>query len=184
MSGRKIRVPAPAERRLHAVADVRPASPPIGASAADLASTYHSAVGDMLAAERRHKEAVAALNEAIDAREATRLPSLRKSARATESALWAALDAATAAHARYWSNRRQWAEPEVHNAARVLRRYDAIARAAGDRYTVRPSLRVIEDMPSEVAPGIVNDCDDVPPDAPDSELYFGARGYWKGSGDC
>lgn len=148
-------------------------------------ANYHRAVKRLEAAEREHRANLERLADALERREAGKVPPLRRDCEKTERALIDALQAAHQAHRSYWQARCDALRPELDAAAVLIAEFNACARAAGD-LTTNPALsylqnRAIVGITGEnvAAQGVLSDADGVPTDAPDSALIEDQLGVWR-----
>ncbi len=142
----------------------------------DKASAYHKEIKRLAAAENVHRSNLDALDQALTERQAGKVPKLRKAAMESEGTLQAALQAAASAHRQYWQHRREQMIPELERVAAILRRFDLIARAAGDA-SIHPARTVLECCP--VANMEIVTDDGVPTDGPDSAVLEDYLGSWR-----
>lgn len=148
------------------------------------ADRYHDAVKRLDKTEATHRKSLDSLYAAREAREAAKLPALRRDCAKTEGELDAALESAYAAHRAYWAGRLASLDDEMKHAAILLAEFDALAKLAGDN-TLRPSLRRLEHLANQghtAAHLIEQDVlctEGVPAEPPDSALLEDERGAWR-----
>lgn len=144
------------------------------------ADDYHASLATLPDFERRLKEALDLLNDALIEKNASAVPSLRKAARFAEDALADHLSLAGKHFKAYWSARREALLPVALDAANVLRMYGVVARAAGEghRYPGQALLEAAStncDEPLKLAAV----SDGVPLFFEDNETLVELRGAWK-----
>ena len=146
-------------------------------SAKSPAKQYHAHAARLNTVEAAFRQAVEALQSALEQRRAADVPGLRKKAAAAEGELRQALAAAHASWAGYWHHRAEIMAPELHHAATVIRRHDAIRSVVGNT-VVSPAMAIIQSQPASTPPDLI-DADAVPTDAPDSDALEDFKGCWR-----
>ncbi len=146
-------------------------------SAKSPAKQYHAHAARLDKAEAAFRQAVEALQLALEQRRAADVPGLRKKAAAAEGELRLALAAAHASWASYWHHRAEVMVPELQHAAAVIRRHDAIRHVVGST-VVGPALAIIQSQSASTPPDLIDD-DAVPTDAPDSDALENFKGCWR-----
>lgn len=143
------------------------------------ADRYHKGIKKLAPAETKHRAALDALHEALQAHQAAKVPGLRRAAAESERELEEVLEAATLAHRQYWQNRRDALLPEIDNFARLAHQFNFLSVLCGDRSTNPTLLR----LQNALIPGAgeinLETGDGVPSEPPDSELLEDYVGAWK-----
>lgn len=149
------------------------------------ADLYHKAVKRLAKAEAAHRTNLDALDAAREAREAAKVTPLRRDCEKSERELSDALQAAHAAHRRYWAHRRDELHDELNRVAILLAEYDALANLAGDA-SATPALTYLQNRaiqghtgPNLLDQDVLVSEDGVPQDEPDSALFEDERGAWR-----
>lgn len=143
------------------------------------ADRYHSSIKRLNPAEQKYRAAIDALDDALIARQAAKVPGLRRTAGESEQALTEALEAATLAHRHYWQQRRDALSPELDKFARLAHEFNRLSELCGDR-SVNPALIRLQNAMIPGAGQIdLETGDGVPAEPPDSELLEDTRGCWK-----
>lgn len=142
------------------------------------AARYAAGISKLEKAERHFQQALDALQTALDLRRASEVPALRRQAAEAEQALDTALEAAAAGWRSHWLGRAKALEPQLLEAARTIRRYNAICSVTGTGGTT-PAQSFIQ--AALIHPERVDLADEsgIPPEEPDSAMLEDYRGAWR-----
>lgn len=147
--------------------------------AKSFADRYHGSIKKLAPAEKKHRAALDALDAALQAHQAAKVPGLRRAAGESEQQLADTLEAAALAHRQYWQSRRDALLPDIERFARLAHEFNRLAVLCGDR-SANP---VVQQLQAAMIPGAgeidVETGDGVPPEPPDCELLEDYRGAWK-----
>ena len=146
------------------------------------AKTYHSAVSKLKNTEGKLEAALDAYFAAKTERRANDVPGLRRKAKEAEESFDSALSVANEAWRSYWLGRRAEIEPQLKNAVRTMREYDAYSVVlAGNAAGCCPAKSFLENFyietPIPPADSLLDDSG-VPVESPDSDLTE-LRGEWR-----
>lgn len=147
--------------------------------AKSFADRYHGSIKKLAPAEKKHRAALDALDEALQAHQAAKVPGLRRTAGESEQQLSEALDAAALAHRQYWQLRRDALLTEIESFARLAHHFNRLSVLCGDR-SANPAMQQLQ---AAMIPGAgmieLETGDGVPPEPPDCELLEEHQGSWK-----
>lgn len=142
------------------------------------AASYAAGVSKLEKAERQYRQAIDALQNALDLRRASEVPALRRKAGEAEQALADALEAASTGWRNHWLGRAKAIEPQLLQAAQSIHQYNALCRVIG-MGGVTPAQSFIQAALIDPAPVDLADESGVPIDEPDSALLEDFKGCWR-----
>lgn len=147
--------------------------------AKSFADRYHGSIKKLAPAEKKHRAALDALDAALQAHQAAKVPGLRRAAGESEQQLADALEAATLAHRQYWQSRRDALLPEIESFAEVAHRFNRLSVLCGDHSAGPAMIRLQNAMIPGAGQIDLETGDGVPAEPPDSELLEDFRCCWK-----